>query len=588
LEREKVKHFFWLKKFMTKKIYTFIILCFSFVLQAQNVSFITSANAEKTDNSQYKTYLGDYFELSFMVINGVGKNFTAPNLKDFNVISGPNAYNVEQITNGNRQSKYGYNYTLQPKKQGRFIIAPAKISVENNILQSNPIVIEVVKDDAPTKTGKNEPIVLRIKTDKNEYFVGEQINLTFQLLSNVNIQSYEITNQPELKDFVVQPIQLLERELSRERYNGKTYQSATLEKKVLFAQKSGKIDIEPIAANMSIETQERMSNGMSIPSEEIIAVQSQPIHLIINDLPLKTSADFSGAVGIWELELKANKTELTTDETLAIELVVKGNGDPKRITTPKLKVSDSLEIYEPKIIEEGIGFDVNGAPLSYKKIEYLIVPKYAGQYDIQAILNYFDTAEKEYTTLKTSPLTITITQGKGVAITDNKKEINTSKSAFWKPKYTTYLLITLAAFIVFSLFYFGIKKSKKVEKTEQSKIENTPIEPIEIAKEKPLFDTKNNIYWAEKNLAKKDFSTFYKNISDALSDKINQRFSIEKNEISEATIASKLTLLGVDETKIQVIKEILHTCNVARFAAKIELQEAQMILEKTKNIIDRL
>ena len=573
---------------MTKKIYTFIIVCLSFVLQAQNVSFVTSANAEKIENLQYRTYLGDYFELSFMIINGVGKNFTPPNLKDFNIVSGPNAYNVEQITNGNRQSKYGYNYILQAKKRGRFIIAPAKINVDNSILQSNPIVIEVAKDDATTKSGTNEPIVLQIKTNKKEYFVGEQINLSLHLLSNVNIQSYEITNQPDLKDFVVQPIQLLDNELSRERYNGKNYQSATLEKKILFAQKSGKIDIEPIAANMAIETQKQTFGGMSIPSEDIISAQSQPIQLIINDLPVKTNANFSGAVGTWELEIKSNKTELSTDETLVVELVIKGNGDPKRIITPKLKISDSLEVYEPKIIEEGVGLGTNGVPLSYKKIEYLIVPKYAGQYDIQAILDYFDTEEKEYTTIKTSPLPITVVQGKGTTPTNDKKDLTTSQSSFWKPKYMAYLLVGLGIFAALGLFYFLIKKSKKAEKIETPQIENKSAKKIEIAEEKPFFDKKNNIYLAEKNLADEDFSAFYKNIYDALCEQINQRFSIDKNEISAATISSKLSILGVDKNKIQTVKEILHTCNMARFAAKIDVQEAQITLQKTKEIIATL
>lgn len=573
---------------MSKKIYTFIIVCFSFVLQAQNISFITSANAEKIENLQYRTYLGDYFELSFMVINGVGKNFVPPNLKDFNIVSGPNAYNVEQITNGNRQSKYGYNYTLQPKKRGRFIIAPAKINVDNNILQSNPIVIEVTKDDATAKTDKNEPIVLQIKTDKKEYFVGEQINLSLHLLSNVSIQSYEITNQPDLKDFVVQPIQLLDNELSRVRYNGKNYQSATLEKKILFAQKSGKIDIEPIAANMAVETQKEVFNGMRIPSEDIISAQSQPIQLIINDLPVKTNANFSGAVGTWELELKGNKTELSTNETLVIELVIKGNGDPKRIITPKLKLSDSLEVYEPKIIEEGVGLGTNGVPLSYKKIEYLIVPKYAGQYDIQAILNYFDTEQKDYTTIKTSPFTIAVAQGKDTVPTDDKKDLTTSQSNFWKPKYMAYLLVGLGVFAAFGLFYFLIKKPKKAENSATPQARNKSVEQIEIAKEKPFFDTKNTIYLAEKNLVEEDFYAFYKNIYDALREQITQRFSIAKNEVSEATISSKLSVLGVEENKIQAVKEILHTCNMARFAAKIDVEEAQIILQKTKETIATL
>ena len=576
-----------IKQNFAKFFLIFILICFAFFSQAQNISFVTSANAEKIENLQYRTYLGDYFEVSFMVMNGVGKNFVAPNLKDFNIVSGPNAYNVEQITNGNRLSKYGYNYTLQPKKSGRFLITPAKIDIDGTVYQSNPIAIEVVKDNVSSKNSKNEPIVLRIKTDKNEYFVGEQINLTFQLLSTVAIQNYEITNQPDLKEFIVEPVQLIDREISRERYNGKTYQAVTLEKKILFAQKSGQIDIASIAANMMIETQESGFGGVNIPSSDMISAESQAIHLTINDLPVGVSDAFSGAIGTWELELKSNKTELSTDETLVLELLIKGNGDPKRVIAPRLKLSDSLEVYEPKIIEEGIGIDANGSPLSYKKIEYLVVPRYAGNFTIQANLNYFDIAEKNYLDIKTSPLTISVSQGKGIVKIDDKKDTTESKSTFFQSKNIFYALGGL----IFTslLFYFLAKRKKKTP------LENAPkqgeiaeIETTSITTPTVVSASIKSIVLAEKNLQEENFSDFYKNIYNTLVEKINQHFQIPSAEISEATIATKLTLLGVQNETAQNIQAVLRTCNMARFAAKIDVEEADLVLAKTKKILEIL
>ena len=576
-----------IKQNFAKFFLIFTLTCFAFFSQAQNISFVTSANAEKIENLQYRTYLGDYFEVSFMVMNGVGKNFVAPNLKDFNIVSGPNAYNVEQITNGNRLSKYGYNYTLQAKKSGRFLITPAKIDIDGTIYQSNPIAIEVVKDNTSSKNSKNEPIVLRIKTDKNEYFVGEQINLTFQLLSTVAIQNYEITNQPDLKEFIVQPVQLIDREISRERYNGKTYQAVTLEKKILFAQKSGQIDIASIAANMMIETQESGFGGVNIPSSDMVSAESQAIHLTINDLPVGASDAFSGAIGTWELELKSNKTELSTDETLLLELLIKGNGDPKRVIAPKLKLSDSLEVYEPKIIEEGIGTDANGSPLSYKKIEYLVVPKYVGDFRIQANLNYFDVAEKKYLEIKTSPLTISVSQGKGIAKTDGKKDVTDSKSTFFQGGNIFYLLCGLISMIF--LFDFLEKRKKKVPLENTTKqVEIAQIETINIIAPTVISASTKSIILAEKNLREENFADFYKNIYNALLEKINQRFQIPLVEISEATIATKLTLLGVQTETAQNIQNILRTCNMARFAAKINVEAADLVLAKTKKTLEIL
>ncbi len=549
-------------------------------LSAQTVSFVASANVEKIANNQYKTYLGEFFEVNFTVYNGVGKSFTPPTWNDFAVKSGPNAFSMEQITNGARQSKYGYSYTLQPKKAGRFIIPAAKINVQGTDYQSAPMVIEVVKETSNTKSSENSaPAFLRIRTDKKTYFVGEQIELNYELLTVASVQDYEITNQPDWKNFLVQNIQIVDNQPITERKNGKFYQVFSLEKKILFAQQSGDITTEPLSANLSIVQQERSRNGFSIPSSTMISAESEPLHLSILDLPVADKPDFSGAVGAWELSMTGDRQSLSTDETLSLSLTIQGKGDPKRIILPKLKVSDSLEVYEPKTVEENISLDADGRVVAMKKVLYLIVPKYAGTYRIQSAFTYFDTDEKAFATIQTSPFPITVTQGKGVVADNptmptNKKVENRVVS--W-PKTIALLLGLLGAgFILWRGFYF-LKKRKKNTIDEEEIEEKT----VFIALSEPVKHT--SLSSAEENLQQEDFANFYKNIQKSIVEAVAQKYTILPQDVSETNLIHQERIAQREEIIV-----LLKTCGMARFGGFVKNEEAYNVLQRAKEIIANL
>jgi hypothetical protein len=557
-------------------------------IEAQNVSFALSSNAEKITQGQYRTYMGDYFELNFMVLNGVGQNFVPPSLSDFIVKSGPNPYSMEQINNGVRTSKYGYTYTLQARKTGVFNIKFAKISVQGKEYYTQTVQIEVSKSENTGKKGSASPIVLRTKTDKIDYYVGEQINLTYQLLTNTNIQDYEVTQRPELKDFLVQEIQKTENEATTTRYKGVSYKSFDLEKKILYAQKSGSITIDPIAANLVVATQERVMNGFTMPSSDMVSAASEPITLNIKDLPPSPNPDFSGGIGTWEMNLEANKNELSTGETLLLQLTLTGKGDPKRIILPKLKTSDSLEVYDPKVIEESYSLNEDNEPISIKKVEYLIVPKYAGNYSVQPILNYFDTESQNYESVKTAPFAFSASGGTINVIEDKKENTTPSKSITWK-KYITYgTAFLFSGLLLFGLLRFFYKKKKKKPILVEKETTNTVEKIVKPSAIQVVEDTPTKGYWSEAIVAKAnhDYTNFYKNIQNAVFEKINQSFQIPENGISENNIAEKLANTSISEVQIQDLVYVLRTCTIARYGGADKADEADTVFDKARNFLE--
>ena len=122
-----------------------LIFLWTFYLPAfTQVSFEASTDAKQIVEN-------GYFQLTFTLNNAQGANFKAPSFRNFDVLSGPSRSMSTTIINGNATRKVAYNYSLQPKKIGKYTIGPASIVVNGKTLKSNAVKIDVVKASAASK-----------------------------------------------------------------------------------------------------------------------------------------------------------------------------------------------------------------------------------------------------------------------------------------------------------------------------------------------------------------------------------------------------------------------------------------------------
>jgi hypothetical protein len=88
--------------------------------------------------------LGNYFELKYTIENASASGFEAPDLYQFNVISGPNTSSSISIINGEMSQSMSYTYYLEPGEIGVYTITPAYLTSEDVALETPPIDIIVV------------------------------------------------------------------------------------------------------------------------------------------------------------------------------------------------------------------------------------------------------------------------------------------------------------------------------------------------------------------------------------------------------------------------------------------------------------
>lgn len=387
--------------------------------------------------------LNEQLQISY-TLNTNGRSFQGPDLKDFTVLSGPNQSTSMQFVNGNISQSISFSYYLQPKAIGNFKIGPASIETDGKRIASNVIQITVVKGSAPaqqgTQGGQNnrqqqaqdnggltdKNIFARAQLSKSTAQKGESVILTYKLYANVTITDYATPKMPSLDGFWSQDIQLPQN-LARttEVVDGQRYTVWEIKKMVLFPQQAGTLTIDPMEleclARVRVQSQ-RSNDPFSIFSDPFFGMggvrdvkysfKSQTIKLQVKELPAPAPADFAGAVGSMKFTATVDRTTTKANEPISLKIKISGNGNLKLADVNTPEMPPDFEVYDPKttdnykVSEQG----VNGT----KTIEYLIIPRHEGDYEIPAIgFSYYDLGKKQYVSETAGPFRIKVGKGNG-------------------------------------------------------------------------------------------------------------------------------------------------------------------------------
>jgi len=318
------------KNAYTKKILAIAALYFAFGLLSlpfeKGWGWASDLFAQKFTASvnKNKVTAGEVFQLDF-TINASGKNFTPPSFHDFNVYSGPNQSSSVQIVNGSMSQSIMLSYYLSAKKEGTFAIGAATITVGNNTLPSNPVTIEVGKASAQqsqSSGGNQNQTTLQVNRDnlfartsvsKSKVYAGDPITITHKVYTRMNLKGFQDVKFPSYNGFWTQEVGKNSRyQVTQENVDGIPYSVVEVKKAFLFAQRSGKMEIEPMEVQCVVREKSGKQNdpfeqffgndpffgGMSSFKDVIYKIKSNAISIEVLPLPEATKpTDFTGAVG---------------------------------------------------------------------------------------------------------------------------------------------------------------------------------------------------------------------------------------------------------------------------------------------------
>jgi hypothetical protein len=611
------------------KRYLSIILLIGIALSALADEVVFKAQAPK------QVIVGRPFQITYTV-NQRSRDLRAPEFTDFDVLSGPytSTSSSTSFVNGKRTSSFEqtYTYMLMAQKVGTFTIAPATVKVDGENVQSNGVRIEVLPEDQTTTSqpssssqpsqsrqsssssqASSENIFVRTIASKTKVHEQEALMITYKLyFANVDVtQLTNNTKLPEFTGFLKQDLENGEIQTELEHYNGRNYQTAVLYRTILYPQHSGDITIDQakFEAVLRVQTQQRARSifddffGSYTNVTKMLTAPGVTIH--VSALPSGKPAGFSGGVGKFTLTPSISQTELQTNDAVTIKLDISGAGNMKLIKTPAIDWPEGFEPYDPKVTNN---FKTTTAGVSgTKSIEYLAIPRSAGEYTIPAVqFSYFDIDEKAYKTLRTPEYTIRVKRGTssrqtgGVAsaeegseavyyaqkedikqlgtdiryidtkqpVTRSRDHVITTTRFIW----LWYVIPLLIAIILLIVLRKQIKEAADINRVRYKRANKV---------------AQKRLKAAAVALKANDQNTFYAAIETAAWSYLSDRLSIPTADLNKENITTLLAQKGVSEALINEVKNVLSTAEFARYAPSTD-HAMDDLYKATTNLINNL
>ncbi len=360
---------------------------------------------------------GSYVEVSFQIANGKDSFFEAPKFKGFSQAGGASTSSSVSIINGVTKQSKSYTYTLLANKVGTYQIGSATATINGKEYKTKPFVIEVLKGRKVSDNDK-EAFVKIIASDTTAY-VGQQIWLQYKLYTRLNVRQFNIFNEPDYDGFYVEGLEQQTR-FKKEIVNGVEYFTRDLQKVALFPQQVGSYEIPN--TNVSLGISNKNSNSFFSRIDRQMTVFAEGFLITVQDLPPNAPISFSGAVGKYKMNSRINKRRLTTDDAIAFEMIIEGNGDSRMVDAPVWEVPENIEWYEPNTIVEEQIVTKNSFKRNKEVYEYILVAKRPGVYSFTPSFSYFDVDSNAYVTLQNEHARIAVTQG-----TNASKEVVLTK-----------------------------------------------------------------------------------------------------------------------------------------------------------------
>jgi hypothetical protein len=348
-------------------------------------------------------------------MNQDGDNFKAPSFAGFTVVGGPNQVVSNQWINGKRTYSKTYSYFLEPTSRGKFTVGQAEITVDGEVYKTSPVQVEVTAavdeptdgDDSNLIASDNLHLVAEI-SNPNPY-LNQGITVVYKLYVSprISVSNWREMDSPVYRDFWSQNIDIKQLKIETGEFQGEPYRYVVLRKTILYPQKTGELEIEPLTLSVSVDVP---SDRRDIFGGRLYKTVDKTVaagRRTINVKPLPEAgkpADFTGAVGKFDFKVSPSRTELAATESLTVQVRVSGNGNLKLFELPTLEVPSSLERYEPERTEN-VRTDLNGTQGSLTD-NYTIIPTRQGKFPIPGMsFSYFDPSSETYKTLNSEDIT---------------------------------------------------------------------------------------------------------------------------------------------------------------------------------------
>ncbi len=563
------------------------MLFLAFIMNAQEaITFDMKLSKEKLG-------INERLRVEF-TMNKDGDDFNPPDFTGFRVLMGPSQAIRSSWVNGVRSYTKTYSYTLAPTARGTFNIKQASIVIDGKTYKSLARKVEVTaavekpNDQMTVDDFADDNLHLVAEVSKTDPYLNEEISVVYKLYvsPSIRVSNYRPLDNPKYNNFWSQDIPVQRLNAENGTYKGKAYRYVILKRIILYPQKSGELDIEPLSLDVTVDvpTNKRDFFGGRIYTQTNKTVSAGKRTINVNVLPTAGKpANFGGAVGEFDFTVSTTKTSLNASESLQAIVEVNGKGNLKLFQLPKPEFPGSLEVYDP---EHNENVRTTMAGMRGKVSDsYTIVPSFKGKYPMPSIaFSYFNPKTEKYNTINSGEILINVIEGpSNTSITSGGTKSNSKQAVVTTGNQFNFLKLKPNLTAIKTNYFFGSRSFYLWWLTPLFLI---PIAIVFRKKREAIADdvagnkikranklARKYLSEAKKTLGKKD--AFYVALEKALHNYLKAKLKIETSEFSKDKIATLLNAKKVDEATRDGFVGLLKNCEMARYSPFSDVQMQQ-------------
>ena len=304
---------------------------------------------------------------------------------------------------GIRINQLVYQVYLQPKTLGKLKIGSALVTVNGKIYKSEPFDVIVKEGDKRAESTDyfSKDVFLNLDVDDKEVYENQPVVAVLRAYSKNfnNFRKVENIKVPKQNDARIKPISYKKQDI--ENTDGE-YSSQVIATFVIFPEKSGNIEIQPVSA--------------LIKTPGVSKISSNKVKLNVKTLPKGSPENFKNAVGKFNITINSSAKENTAELGKPIDVAVKisglGNLDENKL--PKIIESADYTFFAPKIVSQ-LSTSKDGVKGSVVA-KYLLIPKKEGNLKIETEgFAFFNPENNQYVDLGNAFLNLNVLNAKQIA-----------------------------------------------------------------------------------------------------------------------------------------------------------------------------
>ncbi len=572
-----------------KRVAILFLLFITTTLQAQ-VSFTGTATRDAIA-------LNERLRVEFKM-NVDGDQFSPPSFDGFRIASGPIQGISQSYVNGKGTFTKSYTYILAPESTGTKTIAAATMTYKGEEYTTDLFTIQVTQAiEEPREAGSTREIPeqnihLVAEVSNETPYLNEAIRVVYKLYvsNNSGIDGWTETDSPKYADFWSQNIDNRDQQVRRGTYKGQEYRYLVLREVILYPQKTGKLNIEPLVldVNVQVPSGRRDFFGRSFMTSERLRVTAGARAIDVKDLPLAgRPASFTGAVGQFDFTVALNKAQLEAGESLTASVTASGTGNLQLMQLPSLEVPARLEMYEPERVDK-TRTTYSGVRGSITD-NYTIVPQSGGVYNLPDVeFSYFDPSARRYKTINSGETRIEVSGPAVTAPVAGTNVLDASQSfSFIKtttslqPVATTPFYGTIVYWSILGGIFLLIPLVLLVKKRRH--VLESDVQGRKVRKANKL--SKRYLSEARKHIGNAEL--FYESLERALHNFLKSKLKITTAEMTKQRVDELLQQRYVQPEARQQFMELLSSAEMARYAPATNTS-MQQDYEKASAVINQL